>query len=166
MGQGASGVAWMLVGDSPDLDDQQDGRPFAGLTGRLLDNMLAECGLSRGGGGAPADVYVTHALKCPAGHGHHDAAPLAACRPHLLREIELVAPRVIIALGALAAHALLGGTQHVGELRGVVHRRSFGARELPVVVTWHPLHVLKMPSEKARVWADLCQARRTLDATG
>ena len=186
-GVGRSRVPWMLVGDSPGTEDDAEGLPFTGLPGRLLGNMLAEAGLDR-----DREVYLTNVVKCAGGGAHSGHDAVAACRPYLLREIALVQPRLIVAMGALAAHALLGGEAPVGVLRGKVYMREFAngapaeaggavaegadgtegtegtegtdrtTREVPIIVTWHPAYVLKKPSEKAGSWADLCLARQTL----
>jgi len=157
-GAGPQAVPWMLVGEGPGADDEERGTPFQGTPGRLLDNMLAEAGLTRG-----QDVYITNAVKCRVPeHGRPDAVALAACRPHLLREIALVQPRLIVALGAVAAQVLLDTDVPVGSLRGQVHRRSFDGRDTAVVVTFHPSYVLRKLSEKGKSWEDLCLARQVL----
>jgi len=160
-GNGPLSVPWMFVGDGPGEGDEDEGRPFTGVPGRLLDNMLAELDLRRG-----RDVYVSNAVKCRTpGTGRPEASSVLACRDWLMREIALVQPRLIVALGAVAAQLLLDTDAPVGSLRGQVHRRVFDGRAVEIVVTWHPAYVLRKLSEKARSWDDLCLARELLSGT-
>ena len=152
---------WVVVGDAPDDDDDQAGTPFAGPAGALLDNMLAAMRLGRTEGPRERRVYVTQSVKCRTpGRRPPEADELARCAPFLGRELELVRPRLILALGRAAAQALLGGTEPLGKLRGRVHRHG----EAAVVVTYHPGHLLRHPEDKAAAWDDLCLALETMQA--
>ena len=143
-----------------------------GAAGQLLDRMLAALGLSRGGRGAdgqlvPAgpeaaaqQVYIANTLKCrPPGNRNPSAAELAQGVPYLQRQVALVRPKVILAMGRFAVQALLGSDAPLGRLRGQVHRWQ----GVPLVVTYHPAYLLRQPADKARAWADLCLAAQLLD---
>ena len=153
-GVGDAHARWLFVGEAPGADEDAKGEPFVGRAGRLLDNMLAALGLARG-----RDVYIANVLKCRP-PGNRTPAPLevAACLPYLDRQVALIAPALIVALGKVAAAALTGTEQSVGAMRGRVHRY----RGVAMVVTYHPAYLLKSPTEKARAWEDLLFARRTL----
>lgn len=153
-GIGDPHARWLFVGEAPGADEDARGEPFVGRAGRLLDNMLAALGLARG-----RDVYIANVLKCRP-PGNRTPAPLevAACRPYLDRQIELIAPTLIVALGKVAAAALLGTDQPVGAMRGRVHRY----RGTALIVTYHPAYLLRSATEKARAWEDLLFARRKL----
>ncbi len=163
---------WLVVGDGPaDLDDQS-GQPFTDEAGRLLDNMLKAMGLSRHPGpGVPAEpqaaaqVFVTQAVKCrPPGGRAPQLQELAQCHGYLQRQIELLQPRMILALGRFAAISLLQPsvpdvhTLPLGKLRGQVHPMTQGGRQIPVVVSYAPAALLRNLPEKAKAWADLCLA--------
>ena len=153
-GVGAADAQWMFVGEAPGADEDAQGEPFVGAAGQLLDNMLAALALARGDG-----VYIANVLKCrPPGNRTPEPLETAACRPYLDRQIELVAPRLIVALGRSAACTLLGIDASVASLRNRVHRY----RGTPLVVTYHPAYLLRNPADKAKVWEDLLFARRTL----
>ena len=150
---------WMIVGDAPEADDDRAAEPFAGRTGRLLDNMLAVLRLGRSDAPRLTPVYLTHAVKChPPGSRGPEDGELAACETFLRRQVELVQPRVILALGRVAAQALLGRAEPIGRLRGQVHRYA----GVPVVATHHPLFLLRQPEAKAEAWDDLCLALETV----
>lgn len=158
-GAGHPEARWMIVGDAPDADDDLEGSPFAGRPGRLLDNMLGAVGLTRSAATADRQVYVTPAVKCrPPGQRQPDPAEAAACEPFLRRQVELVRPQVIVAMGRTASQVLTGSTEPIGKLRGRLHR--FG--DVPVVATFHPAYLLRQPQDKADAWADLCLALETL----
>ena len=150
----------MIVGDAPgDLEDQT-GLPFGGKPGQLLDNILAACGLDRKATAAQPDrqVFLTNALKCrPTGSSNPTAEELSRCEPYLLRQIALVKPKVVVAMGRYAVQSLLHSTEPLGKLRGRVHR-AHGAPDVPVVVTFHPTYLLRNADDKARAWDDLCLA--------
>ena len=153
-GVGSVGATWMFVGEAPGAEEDAKGEPFVGAAGKLLDNMLAALGLSR-----EKDVYIANVLKCrPPGNRAPVPAEVDACRPYLDRQIELVDPSLIVALGKSAACTLLGVDAPVGSLRRRVHRY----RARPLVVTYHPAYLLRTPADKAKAWEDLLFARRTL----
>lgn len=153
-GVGAADAAWMFVGEAPGADEDAQGEPFVGAAGQLLDNMLGALGLARGN-----DVFIANVLKCrPPNNRTPEPLEVAACRPYLDRQIELVAPGLIVALGRSAACTLLGIEASVASLRNRVHRY----RGTPLVVTYHPAYLLRTPADKAKAWEDLLFARRTL----
>ena len=167
---GASGAPrqadWLVVGEPPDENEESTGVPFAGSAGQLLDNMLKAAGVNRYGGSAGPVVrataaYVTSVVKCrPAGVSNPGAQELATCEHYLRREVELVQPKVILALGRFAAQALLQvdlpevASIPLGKLRGKIFRYQ----SVPVIVSYHPSYLLRTPQDKARAWADLCLA--------
>jgi uracil-DNA glycosylase len=158
-GTGHLRADWLILGDAPEADDDRTGEPFAGRAGRLLDNMLGAIGLSRSEASAGRGVYLTQAVKCQPPNGRSPAADeLAACATFLRRQVELVGPRIILALGRAAAQALLGSDEPIGRLRGRVHRYAGVA----VVVTHHPLFLLRHAQAKAEAWDDLCLAVETV----
>ena len=153
-GVGAQAGPWLFGGEGPGADEDEQGEPFVGQAGRLLDNMLAAIGCKRG-----RDVYIANVVKCrPPGNRTPTPQESAACAPFLDRQIELVAPRLIVALGKTAIVRLLGTEASVASLRGTVHRY----KGIPVVVTYHPAYLLRSPPEKSKAWEDMLFARRTL----
>jgi DNA polymerase len=156
-GVGAQSGPWLFVGEGPGADEDEQGEPFVGQAGKLLDNMLAAIGCRRG-----RDTYIANVVKCrPPGNRTPTAEEAAACAPFLDRQIDLVAPKLIVALGKSAALRLLGTDAALASLRGKVHRY----RGIPVVVTYHPAYLLRSLPEKAKAWEDLLFARRALAAT-
>jgi len=156
-GVGDENADWMLIGEAPGAEEDRLGEPFVGQAGKLLDSMLASLGLARG-----ANVYIANAVKCrPPGNRAPESVEAAACRPYLDRQIELLRPRVIVALGKSAATTLLDVDATIGSLRGRVHR--YGG--VPLIVTYHPAYLLRNLPDKAKAWEDLLLARRTLAAT-
>ena len=157
-GVGDERAAWMLVGEAPGADEDRLGEPFVGQAGKLLDNMLAALGLARG-----ADVYIANVLKCrPPGNRNPQPDEVAQCAPYLLRQISLIQPKLIVAMGRFAAQALLGTDASIASLRGRVHRYA----GVPLVVTYHPAYLLRSLPDKAKAWADLRFAVRTIAAAG
>jgi DNA polymerase len=149
-GVGDTQADWLFVGDMPRADEELQGEPFAGEAGALLDNMLAAMQLARDN-----NVYIANVVKCrPADDTHPAAAEIAQCLPYLHRQIELVQPKVIVALGKVAAANLLGEDIALDELRGVLH----DYQGIPVIVTYHPAYLLRKPTAKAQAWQDLCFA--------
>jgi DNA polymerase len=146
----------MVIGEAPGAQEDEQGEPFVGAAGQLLDAMLRALHLSRATDGDPAQrVYIANTLKCrPPGNRNPQADEMAQCEPFLLRQIELVQPRLILALGRFAVQALLRSSDPIGRLRGRVHRYQ----GLPLVVTYHPAYLLRNPPDKARAWEDLCLA--------
>jgi len=153
-GVGDESARWLFVGEGPGADEDEQGEPFVGQAGRLLDGMLAAIGLARG-----RDVYIANVVKCrPPSNRTPTAEEAAVCAPFLDRQIELVQPKLIVALGKTAAIRLLGTEASLASLRGRVHRY----RGTPVVVTYHPAYLLRSLPEKAKAWEDLLFARRAL----
>jgi DNA polymerase len=149
----------MIVGEAPGENEDRQGEPFVGAAGQLLDRMLHAIGLTRASAEAAQQVYIANTLKCrPPRNRNPEPDELALCSAYLRRQIELVRPRLLIAMGRFAVQALLDSSEPIGRLRGRVHR--YGER--PVVVTYHPAYLLRNPADKARAWADLCLAAEQL----
>jgi len=153
----------MVVGEAPGEQEDASGEPFVGDSGQLLDRMLRALGLSRDAT-EPADaarqVFITNTVKCrPPRNRNPTADELCACQPFLQRQVALVQPKVIIAMGAFAVRSLLGSDEPIGKLRGRLH----SWRGVPVVVTYHPAYLLRQPTDKARAWEDLCLAATCLE---
>jgi len=155
-GVGHPQAHWMVVGEAPGEQEDLQGEPFVGAAGQLLDHMLAALGLSRAEEGPPAQrVYIANTLKCRPPRNRNPAPEeMARCEPFLQRQIELLQPRIILAMGRFAVQALLRSDEPVGRLRGRVHRYQ----GVPLIVTYHPAYLLRSPAEKARSWDDLCVA--------
>ena len=158
-GVGDPKAQWLFVGEGPGREEDRQGEPFVGPAGKLLDNMLAAMALQRGD-----DAFIANVVKCrPTDVAGKDRAPTAdeaaACKPYLDRQIALIGPSIMVALGKTAAVALLQceASTPVGTLRGVVHR--YGS--LPLVVTYHPAYLLRAPLDKRKSWEDLCLALQT-----
>lgn len=147
---------WMIVGEAPGAQEDAQGEPFVGAAGQLLDAMLRALALTREADGDPARrAYIANTLKCrPPGNRNPQADELAQCEPFLLRQIELVQPRLILAMGRFAVQALLRSSEPIGRLRGRVHRYQ----GVPLVVTYHPAYLLRNLPDKAKAWEDLCLA--------
>ena len=157
----------MVVGEAPGEQEDAQGEPFVGAAGQLLDRMLAALGLGRGdgsGAGSPAQqVFIANTLKCrPPRNRNPSPEELAACRPFLQRQVALVQPRVILAMGRFAVQSLLDSDAPIGRLRGTVHRWH----GVPLVVTYHPAYLLRQPADKAKAWDDLCLAAELLARPG
>jgi uracil-DNA glycosylase len=159
-GVGHEQARLMVVGEAPGEQEDLQGEPFVGPSGQLLDNMLRAIGFTRSRA-APAEqqVFIANTLKCrPPRNRNPVPAETAQCSPFLARQIELVRPRVLLAMGRFAAHALLATDAPIGQLRGRVHRW----RGTPVVVTYHPAYLLRTLADKARAWDDLVLAADVL----
>jgi DNA polymerase len=153
-GVGDESADWLLVGEAPGAEEDRLGEPFVGQAGKLLDNMLAALGLSR-----DKNVYIANVLKCrPPGNRNPEPAEVAACAPHLTRQIELIRPKLILAMGRFAVQTLLNTDATIGSLRGTVHRYQ----GVPLVVTYHPAYLLRNLPDKAKAWADLVLAKKTI----
>jgi DNA polymerase len=153
-GVGDHEADWMLVGEAPGAEEDRLGDPFVGQAGRLLDNMLAAIDLKR-----TKNVYIANVLKCrPPGNRNPEPEEVAKCSPHLLQQIELVQPKLIVAMGRFAAQTLLNTDASIASLRGKVYR--YAGR--PCIVTYHPAYLLRNLPDKAKAWADLLFARRTM----
>lgn len=161
-GVGHPQAHWLVVGEAPGAQEDLQGEPFVGPAGQLLDAMLRALGLTREAEGPPpARVYIANTLKCrPPGNRNPAPDELARCEPFLVRQVEFVKPRIILAMGRFAVHALLRTSEPIGRLRGRVHRYQ----GVPLVVTYHPAYLLRNPADKARAWEDLCLAADTYDA--
>jgi DNA polymerase len=158
-GVGNERAHWMIVGEAPGEQEDQQGEPFVGKSGQLLDNMLRAVGLTRSEAPAEQQVYIANTVKCrPPGNRNPEPAELAQCEPYLVRQIALVQPRIILAMGRFAVQSLLRSTEPIGRLRGRVHQYQ----GVPLVVTYHPAYLLRNPEDKSRAWDDLCLAREVL----
>ena len=159
-GTGHREAHWLFVGEAPGEQEDLSGEPFVGASGRLLDRMLAALRLTRDAAPPERQVYIANTVKCrPSGNRNPEPAELAACEAFLARQIALVQPRVIVALGRVAAQWLLKTEQPLGRLRGRVHRYA----GVPLVVTYHPAYLLRIGEDKARTWDDLCLAREVVE---
>ena len=163
-GTGHPQAHWMIVGEAPGEAEDLSGEPFVGRSGQLLDNMLRAIGLGRDGGDAPdaaTQVFIANTLKCrPPGNRNPQPEELARCEGFLIRQIELVRPKIILAMGSFAVQSLLRSSAPIGQLRGRVH----SYQGVPLIVTYHPAYLLRQPTEKAKAWDDLCLALDTLTA--
>lgn len=154
-GVGDRCVDWLFIGEAPGADEDRQGEPFVGRAGQLLTNMIRALGMER------EQVYITNILKCrPPGNRDPRPEESQACRPYLERQIELLNPKVIVALGRIAAQNLLETDQPLGRLRGRPH--EYLRAGIPVVVTYHPAYLLRSPREKRKVWQDLRLARQVV----
>jgi len=146
----------VLVGEGPGVEEDRRGEPFVGQAGQLLDRMLAAIGLDRHHG-----VYICNVVKCrPPRNRDPKADEAGACQPYLQRQLSLLQPRLVVALGRVPAHYLLGVTTPLGRLRGQLHR--YAPVDVPLLATYHPAYLLRNPADKARAWADLKYIRRIL----
>ncbi len=160
-GVGDRKASWLFVGEGPGRSEDLEGEPFVGSAGKLLDNMLKAMQLARG-----VDTYIANIVKCrPVDADGRDRPPVqnevAACRPFLERQIDLIKPTVIVVLGKTAATSLLGLNEEtsLASLRGEPH----SYQGIPVVVTYHPAYLLRKPEDKAKSWRDLCLAQSLHD---
>jgi len=154
-GVGTQRADLMIIGEAPGADEDRQGEPFVGRAGMLLNAMLKAIGLDR------SQVFIANILKCrPPGNRDPHVDEANCCEPFLLRQIELVRPKVILAVGRVAAHNLLKTDAAVGSLRGRDH--LLGKAKIPLVVTYHPAYLLRSPDQKGKAWQDLLQARRLL----
>lgn len=157
-GVGNRVAEWMVIGEAPGADEDKQGEPFVGRAGQLLNSMLRASGFPR------EQVFIANVLKSrPPGNRDPKPDEVAACLPYLMRQIELVNPRIILCVGRIAAQNLLNTDTPIGKLRGQVHR--LGTQQRPVVVTYHPAYLLRSPGEKRKAWDDLQLALRTYAAT-
>jgi uracil-DNA glycosylase family 4 len=153
LGVGDRHAQWLVVGEAPGAEEDRRGEPFVGAAGQLLDAMLRAIGLSRG-----RNVYIANVLKSrPPGNRDPTPAEVAACLPYLERQIALIRPRLILAVGRIAMHNLLGTDSSLGRMRGRVH--EFGGLKTPLIVTYHPAYLLRKPEDKRKAWEDLKFAR-------
>ncbi|MBA3588072.1 uracil-DNA glycosylase [Methylibium sp.] len=174
-GAGSPGAHWMIVGEAPGEQEDRQGEPFVGKAGQLLDNMLRALGLHRDAGSAEGGeaaasaatgdaaqrVVLANVLKCrPPMNRNPLPEEVAQCEPYLRRQVSLVRPRMILAMGRFAVQSLLRSDLPIGKLRGRLHAYE----GVPLVVTYHPAYLLRNPADKARAWDDLCLARSALRA--
>ncbi|MBU4518983.1 MAG: uracil-DNA glycosylase [Gammaproteobacteria bacterium] len=160
-GVGDRQADWMVIGEAPGENEDLQGEPFVGVAGQLLDNMLRAVGRSRSGSGAQA-TYIANVLKCrPPANRNPLPEEVAMCEPYLARQVALVQPKIILAMGRFAVQSLLQTSEPIGRLRGQVHRYQ----GVPVIVTYHPAYLLRTPTDKAKAWADLCLALETAAAS-
>ena len=147
-GAGNHQADWMIIGEAPGADEDRLGEPFVGRAGLLLSEMLFAAGYQR------AEVYIANILKCrPPSNRDPSADEMTCCEPYLQQQIALIQPKLILAVGRIAAHGLLQTTTPLGRLRGSVHH--YGDGEIPLIVTYHPAYLLRSPLEKRKVWEDL-----------
>jgi uracil-DNA glycosylase len=150
----------MIVGEAPGENEDLQGEPFVGQSGKLLDTMLKAIGLARTATTAEQAVFICNTVKCrPPRNRNPDAAEIARCAPFLERQIELVQPKLLLAMGRFAVQALLGSDEPIGKLRGRVHERH----GVPLIVTYHPAYLLRTLADKAKAWDDLCLAASVLE---
>jgi DNA polymerase len=150
-GVGNPDADWMIIGEAPGAEEDRRGEPFVGRAGKLLDQMLLAIGQSR------EQVFIANILKCrPPNNRDPKPEEAAACRGYLEQQIKLVRPRIVLAVGRVAAQNLLGSDEPVGRMRGRPHELG----GIPLVVTYHPAYLLRSPSQKRKSWSDLCLAKR------
>jgi uracil-DNA glycosylase family 4 len=153
-GVGDENADWMLIGEAPGAEEDKLGEPFVGQAGKLLDNMLAAIDLKRG-----ENLYIANVLKCrPPGNRNPEPEEIEKCTPFLKRQIALIQPKLIIAMGRFAAQTLLASDASIASLRG----RVFSYEGVPLIVTYHPAYLLRTLPDKAKAWADLVFARKTM----
>jgi DNA polymerase len=157
VGVGDEKADWLIIGEAPGADEDAQGEPFVGQAGKLLDAMLAAIGLQRGD-----NVYIANVLKSrPPGNRNPVPEEVAACMPYLERQIQLIRPKIILALGRFAVQSLLNTEETIGRLRGRVHQYQ----GIPLIATYHPAYLLRNLPDKEKAWEDLCLARETLGKT-
>ena len=153
-GVGDENADWLCIGEGPGAREDATGEPFVGPAGELLDNMLSAVGLKRGN-----NVYIANIVKCrPPNNRNPEPNETKQCEPYLARQIESIKPKIILALGKIAAQNLLKCDDNISSLRGKLHQ-YFG---IPVIVTYHPAYLLRSLSDKAKAWEDLCFAKDTM----
>lgn len=154
-GVGNEQADWLIVGEAPGAEEDRQGEPFVGRAGQLLNAMLRAIGLAR------EQVFIANVLKCrPPGNRDPSGSETKQCLPYLERQIALLNPKLILVVGRIAAHNLLGTEAALASLRQRVHR--FGSGRVPLVVTYHPAYLLRSPGEKRKAWEDLKFARGVL----
>jgi DNA polymerase len=154
-GVGNRQAQWLFIGEAPGADEDAQGEPFVGRAGQLLNAMLFALGLKR------EQVYIANVLKCrPPGNRDPQPDEVAHCEPYLIRQIELIQPRLIVALGRHAAHSLLKTDAPLARLRG----QQLNYHGTPLIVTYHPAYLLRSPADKRKAWDDLCLAKAVVDA--
>ncbi len=151
-GAGSRQADWMFIGEAPGKNEDQQGLPFVGRAGQLLDAMIGALQMQR------TDVFIANVIKCrPPSNRDPVAEEVAACESYLHRQLALVQPKVIVALGRISAQALLKTSEPLGALRGQVHH--YGVSNTPMIITYHPAYLLRSPGQKPKVWTDLLLAK-------
>jgi DNA polymerase len=151
-GVGNQRAEWLVVGEAPGAEEDRQGEPFVGRAGQLLNSMLRAIGLAR------EQVYIANVLKCrPPGNRDPGPSEAAECLPYLEQQIALIKPKIMLAVGRIAAQNLLRTDKTLGSLRQQVHR--FGISQVPLIVTYHPAYLLRTPADKRKSWEDLKFAR-------
>ncbi len=153
-GVGDENADWLLVGEAPGAEEDRQGEPFVGQAGQLLDAMLLAIDLARG-----ENVYIANVLKCrPPGNRNPDTGEVAQCAPHLARQVALIQPKLILAMGRFAVQTLLGTEASIASLRGKLHT----CHGVPLIVTYHPAYLLRTLHDKSKAWEDLLFAKQTM----
>jgi uracil-DNA glycosylase len=167
-GTQAPQVDWLIVGEAPGENEDAQGEPFVGQAGKLLDNMLAAMKIGKSGEGKAiglsrqSGVFIANVLKCrPPANRNPSPEEVAMCEPYLARQIALLRPKIILAMGKFAISSLTGSNDPVGKLRGRVHTLKHASLQAPVIVTYHPAYLLRNLPDKAKAWADLLLAMQT-----
>lgn len=167
-GVGHRQARWLVVGEAPGENEDIQGEPFVGQAGKLLDNMLKALGLSRGSDDEAQSVYIANVLKCrPPGNRNPAPEEVLQCEPYLRRQVALLQPQIILAMGRFAVQSILQSSvpdvagMPLGRLRGQVYRYE----GVPVVVSYHPAYLLRTPQDKAKAWEDLCLAQSLMADT-
>ena len=155
-GVGDENADWLYIGEGPGAKEDAIGEPFVGPAGKLLDNMLIALGLHRS-----HQVYIANIVKCrPPNNRNPDTNEAEQCQPYLARQIELIKPKIIVALGKVAAQNLLRCNESISSMRGKLHTYS----GIPLIVTYHPAYLLRSLQDKAKAWEDLCFAKATMQS--
>src|SRR5229473_610903 len=155
-GVGSQTADWLIVGEAPGAEEDRQGEPFVGRAGQLLNAMLFAIGLKR------QEIYIANVLKCrPPNNRDPQGVEVGCCEPYLLRQIELIAPKIIIAMGRFAAHSLMKTDMALSKLRG----KRLAYHGIPLIVTYHPAYLLRNPIDKRKVWEDLCLAKSVMEAS-
>lgn len=156
-GVGDLAARWLVIGEAPGADEDRQGEPFVGRAGKLLNNMLLAIDLKR------EQVYITNIVKCrPPGNREPAPEEAQSCAPYLARQIALIKPKIILAVGRVAAQNLLKSDRPVGTMRG--KRFYYDDTDIPIVVTYHPAYLLRSPQEKRKAWQDLLFAKETFSS--
>ena len=154
-GDGPTHAEIMLIGEGPGANEDKQGRPFVGASGKFLDQLLEQAGVTR------SDVWITNVVKCrPPNNRDPEPEEAAKCSPYLQRQIALIKPKLIVAMGRHAAQTLLGTDASIAKLRG----RVFQYSGVPLIVTYHPAYLLRNLPDKSKAWEDLLFARKTIGA--
>ncbi len=159
LGTGHPRAHWMLVGEAPGEQEDMQGEPFVGRAGQLLDRMLQASRLTREVASESQQVHIANVIKCrPPGNRNPTPDEVHQCEPYLIRQIQLVQPKLLVAMGRFAVQTLLKTNEPIGRLRGRVHEYE----GIPLVVTYHPAYLLRNPADKALAWDDWCLARELM----